>query len=293
MGNIAFALVNGLAMGMLLFIAASGLTLIFGVLGILNFAQGGFLALGAFALYTFTRGSAVSATEYVLWALVASVSLGIVGLILEVLIFRRLQRADSITALLATFAILLMIQGAIQQIWGVHSFSVQLPRSWRGMIDLGFARVPIYSVVLIVVGAVVAAALILILRRTSAGRVIRAVARDREMSAALGINSKVIYTITFVVGAALGGLGGAFLAPLVGLDSSLAGTLVVESFAVVIVGGLGSIGGALVAALFFGVLNNVVSMYDLTLAGFTLYIGMVLVLVIRPSGLARVKVGRY
>jgi branched-chain amino acid transport system permease protein len=291
--EVIVALVNGLATGMLLFMAAAGLTLIFGVLGILNFAQGGFLALGAFVLYSLTGGRVVTAPVYVAFTLVAFVALGLFGMVLEAVVFKRLRSADPITGLLASFALLLVIQGAIQQFWGVGSLNVQFPRAWRGAISLGPTKLPVYSLVIIIVGALMAVLLFWVFKRTKAGRLIRAVAHDQEMATALGINARVIYALTFAVGAGLGGLGGAFIAPMVGLDSTLAGTLVVESFAVVIVGGLGSMGGALVAALLFGLLNGFVSIFNLTLSGFTLYVGMVVILAIRPTGLGRLAIRRY
>lgn len=291
MSGFLLTVLNGISQGVLLFLVASGLSLIFGVMGVLNFAHGGFFALGAFLIYSLTAGAAVPAPQYLALVIVASLGVGLLGMIVEAIVFRRIYHLEPIDALLATYAVLLTIQGAITQVWGVNPLGQPMPRQFQSAMTVAGATLPIYDFVLLVIGAIVVVAVWWLLQRTSLGRSVRAIAADRTMSASLGIDTRRIFTLMFGLGAALAGLGGALIAPLVQIDTSLAATFVIQSFAVVIVGGLGNMYGALVAAILLGLLNSVLVGIDPSYSDFSLYLGMAVILLIRPQGLFGVAVG--
>lgn len=276
---------NGVSQGVLLFLVASGLSLIFGVMGLLNFAHGGFFALGAFVTYTLTAGVSLPAWQFLLVVLAGSAGIGILGITAEVFVFRRIYHLAPIDALLATYAVLLTIQGGITQVWGVSPLGVARSPEFRGAIQIAGTDVPAYDFALIGLGAVVVVALWWLLERSSFGRIVRATAADRMMSACLGVNVKAVFAVMFGLGSFLAALGGGLVSQLVQIDSSLAATFVIQSFAVVIVGGLGSITGALVAAVLLGLLDSLVVSIEPTYSGFSLYLGMTLILLARPSGL--------
>lgn len=278
-------LASGLAQGMILFLAASGLTLVFGVMGVLNFAHGGFFALGAFIVYSLTGGASIPAWQYLLFSVLGAGLVGVVGMAFEVVVFRRIYHLPHLDALLATYAVLLTLIGAITQVWGVAARGQPMPSEFRSALRLGDTVVPVYDIALLVIGGLVAVGLWFLLERTTFGRSVRAISADRPMSAALGIDIKVVFTVMLGLGLALAGLSGALVAPLVQLDVGLAAVFVIQSFAVVIVGGPGSIAGALVAALALGLLNSIMVSIDPALAGFSLYVGMAVVLLIRPQGI--------
>ena len=276
---------SGLAQGMVLFLAASGLTLVFGVMGVLNFAHGGFFALGAFIVYSLTAGESLPAWQYLLLSIAGAGIVGLIGMAFEVIVFRRIYHLPHLDALLATFAVLLVITGGITQIWGVSSYGQPMPAEFRSALRFGSTIVPIYDIALLVIGGLVAVGLWFLLERTGFGRSVRAISADRQMSASLGIDVNIVFTVMLGLGLALAGLGGALVAPLVQIDAGLAAVFVIQSFAVVIVGGLGSVAGALVAALALGLLNSFMVSIDPALAGFSLYIGMTAVLLVRPQGI--------
>jgi branched-chain amino acid transport system permease protein len=285
MSTIVLPAVNGVAFAMLLFIVSSGLTLIFGVMRVVNFAHGGFFALGAFLVFTITGGTGMPFWEFLLAAIGAALICAVLGMVAEVLVFRRIYDKSHSYQLLATYAILLILQGSLVLLWGNNPRSQPLPTDFEHAITIFGVQAASYNVLLIGIGIVVAVYLWFQLTRTTLGRKVRAVAADRTMSASLGINVGLIFTGMFGLGVFLAGIGGALAAPLFQLDSTLAGTLVLESFAVVLIGGVGSVAGALIAALVLGLLNSFLVVYDPRLAQFSLYMAMAAVLLVRPTGL--------
>jgi branched-chain amino acid transport system permease protein len=285
MSSIVLPIVNGVAFAMLMFIVASGLTLIFGVMRIVNFAHGGFFALGAFLTFTLAAGSRLPFAEFAIAAVGAAVICALLGMLAEVLVFRRIYHMAHAHALLATYAVLLILQGSLVLIWGNDPRSQPLPTDFMHAVQVFGVPAASYNVLLIGVGLAVGVYLWVQLTRTALGRMVRAVAADRTMSAALGINVGLVFTGMFGLGVFLAGLAGALSAPLFQLDASLASTLVLESFAVVRVGGLGSVTGALIAALVLGLLNSFLVAFDPVLADFSLYLVMAGVLLVRPTGL--------
>ena len=283
-------MINGVAFAMLMFIVASGLTLIFGVMRIVNFAHGGFFALGAFLAFTLAAGQRMPFVEFAVAAVGAAIICAVLGMVAEVVVFRRIYHMAHAQALLATYAVLLILQGSLTLFWGNNPRSQPLPTDFGHAVLIFGVQAASYNLLLIAIGVLVGAYLWLQLTRTSLGRMVRAVAADRTMSASLGINVGLVFTGMFGLGVFLAGLGGALASPLFQLDSSLAGTLVLESFAVVLIGGLGSVTGAFIAAMVLGLLNSFLVAYEPTLADFSLYMVMAGVLLVRPTGLLGARV---
>jgi branched-chain amino acid transport system permease protein len=283
--TIVLPTINGIAFAMLLFIVASGLTLIFGVMRVVNFAHGGFFALGAFLTYTIAQGKEFTFLHFFLLGVAAALACAALGMVAEVFVFRRIYHMAHSYQLLATYAILLILQGSLTVFWGNNPRSQPLPTDFNHAVVVLDVFVSKYNLLLIGIGVAVALYLWFQLSHTSLGRMVRAVATDRDMSACLGVNVGLVFTGMFGVGVFLAGLGGALAAPLFQLDATLASTLVLQSFAVVLVGGAGSVAGALIAALLLGLLNSFLVAFDPRLAEFSLYMAMAGVLLIRPTGI--------
>jgi branched-chain amino acid transport system permease protein len=271
--------------GILLFLVATGLTLIFGVLRLLNFAHGGLFMLGAYFGYTLAQGRSLTAPGFLAVVVLAALSTGAVGLLAERLVFRRLYGAPETQALLGTYALLLILEGAAQLTWGIDPVSEATPPSLAGAVTWGAVTIPQYALLLAAVAAVCLGMLEAILRGSRLGRYIRAVAEDATMASLLGIDGTRVAAATVALGAVLAGLGGALAAPTLSLLPDVAGSFIIQAFAVVIIGGLGSVYGALVASLLAGVANSLVVAYAPAFSGYTLYALMVLVLLLRPQGL--------
>ncbi len=278
-----FAL-NGLAQGMLLFLIAVGLTLIFGVLDVLNFAHGALYMLGAYLTFQVVDRWV---PNFWLAVLIAPLLVGVVGAAIEVLFLRRMYRRETVYQLLLTFAFILLLDDSVRIIWGSGPRTVPQPAPLNGPISIGSRFFPAYNLAVIVLGPLVGLAIWLLLARTHVGRTIRAAAQDREMAEALGLNVPRIYTLVFAGGAALAGLGGTLAAPLRTLSPAMGDSIIIESFIVAVVGGLGSFPGALVGALLlgqlgaWGVVNPVVARFQVAFP----FILMALVLLMRPRGL--------
>ena len=247
----AFLLVqvlNSVSLGMNLFIIAAGLTLIFGVLRVINFAHGAFYMIGAYVCY-----SALAATGS-FWAGVLGAALALAALawLVERFLLKHLYGREPLMQLLFTFALVLILGDAAKLVWGTDQYSVSYPAGLDGAADLGPAYFPQYLLFLCVLGPVVAALMWLTLAKTRWGRLVRAATEDREMLAALGVNVPLVYTSVFVAGSVLAGVGGALAAPRAALTPGMDATIIVECFIVVIIGGLGSLWGSFLGALILG-----------------------------------------
>ncbi|HEU5035582.1 MAG TPA: branched-chain amino acid ABC transporter permease [Nocardioides sp.] len=291
MSELISAIIAGIAQGMPLFIVASGLTLIFGVLRVLNFAHGAFFMLGAFLLATMLSGGADNLAVFLLAALAAAAVLAVVGVAADTAVFKRLYGQDHMITLLASYALLLGLEGLTTMLWGNKPRSQAPVDGLGGSLSVGRVEVASYDVFLLVVGLAIGAGLYLLLQRTRYGKVIRAVSTDELMARALGIRARRVQAGVFALGAALAGLSGALMAPLLSVDVGLAPTYAIQSFAIVIIGGLGSVGGALTAALILGIADSLMVSYVPDVAGFSLYIAVALILLLRPQGLAGRPVG--
>lgn len=276
---------NGLSLGLNLFIIAAGLTLILGVLRVLNFAHGAFFMVAGYATYSLV--SILGKTPGGFWFAVAGAAavLAAIAVVIERLMLRHLYGRDHLHQLLFTFALVLLFGDLVKITWGTEVLSVSYPPGFDGATNLGIALYPTYRLLMCVIGVATAVALWYAINRTRWGRVIRAATQDREMLSALGINVGRIYMIVFVIGSALAGFGGALAAPALSLTPGMDAEIVVECFIIVIIGGLGSLWGAFLGAIILGQLTAfgilLVPDFEIVL----IYLMMVAVLMIRPWGL--------
>jgi len=281
-----FMLINGLSQGMVLFIVASGLSLVFGVLRVINFAHGSLYMIGAFLAFSLsTLFSGGSLFSFLMLMVLIPPAVAILGLGLEIPFFRRIYGKEHLLQLLLTYAILLILDDACRLIWGGAIRNVARPELLAGSIDFFGHYLPTYNVFILVVGPLIAVGLWFLLHRTRAGNLIRAAVSYPEMVGALGINVARVMTGTFMLGCWLAGLGGVFMSALSNIDLSIGMEKIIECFAVVVIGGLGSIGGALLGSLIIGVGISFIQLPFSRLAIIFPYIVMALILIIRPWGL--------
>ena len=286
MSSIVAQLLNGLASASTLFLVAAGLSLIFGVTRIVNFAHGALAMLGIYAAYSFIGAFGITAWGFWAGVVAAALAVGVLGGLIEIALLRRVYRAPELFQLLATFALTLVIKDFTLWFWGAEDLLGPRAPGLRGSIDVFGSPFPVYDVVLIAIGPAVLAALWFLLRRTRWGRLVRAATQDREMVAALGVNQKWLFTGVFALGAALAGLSGALEIPREPAQLSLDLTAISDAFVVVVVGGVGSVPGAFLAALLIGEIKALcvgVGLSKLTLV--VEFVVMAVVLVLRPQGL--------
>ncbi|WP_353644788.1 branched-chain amino acid ABC transporter permease [Mesorhizobium sp. WSM2239] len=292
-------LLNGLQFGVMLFLMAAGLTLIFGVMGLINLAHGSFYMIGAFAC------AAVAAATGSFWVgLAASLAAAAAaGTIVEVAVIRRLYDRDHLDQVLATFALILIFSEATRWLFGSFPLYLDIPPVLAGAVELpGGARYQLYRLAIIGVGVLVAIGLYYLIARTRLGMRIRAGQSDREMIAALGVDIGTLYTMVFALGAALAGLAGALVGALQSVQVGMGEPVLILAFVVIVIGGIGSIKGALVGAVLVG-LTDTLGRFLLpklftvflgpadgattgaALASMLIYIVMALILAFRPKGL--------
>lgn len=275
----------GLANGMLLFLIAAGLSLIFGVSRIINFAHGTLFMLGAYVAVAVTGAVARSPWQFVLALIAAPVGLFVVGALFEVFCLRRIYRADHAFQLLLTFALVLVLGDLVKLVWGREDHSVQAPDVLTGSVSLAGVTFPRYRLFLILVGFATAVALWALLHRSRWGVFVRAATMDREMLNALGVNVKALYTTVFALGTALAGLAGALAAPVMAVGPGLHAQVIIDAFVVVVIGGMGSLWGALVGAILVGQANAFGLLAFPALAVVVTFAVMAVVLIARPWGL--------
>jgi branched-chain amino acid transport system permease protein len=296
MSSFIVQLLNGLASASTLFLVASGLSLIFGVTRIVNFAHGSLFMLGIYIAYTFIEKGIGGPLGF--WGGVAGAALvvAVIGALIEILLLRRIYQAPELFQLLATFGLTLVIKDAALWIWGAEDLLGPRAPGLRGSVSILGQPFPEYDLVLIAIGPLVLGALWLLLNRTRWGTLVRAATQDREMVGALGVNQKWLFTGVFALGALLAGLGGALQIPREPAQLFLDLQAVSDAFVVVVVGGLGSIGGAFLAAILIGVIKAMcIAIGQVEVAGVTIsfskltlvveFIVMAIVLVVRPWGL--------
>ncbi len=290
---------NGLQFGLLLFLLAAGLTLVFGIMDLVNLAHGSLYMIGAYFAATFAAWTG----SFVLGALLALVATLLVGMAVEVIVMRRLYGRDHLDHVLGTFGLILFFNEAVRLIWGAEGMSLPLP-SWlvlpvEVLPGISYSA---YKLSMIVVTLVVAAFLYVLVMRTRIGMLIRAGASNREMVGALGVNIKLLYTLVFGLGAALAGLAGLMQAPILTVQIGMGENILILAFVVTVIGGIGSVRGALVAALLVGFIDTLGRSYlpDLlravlsneaastaapALSSMLIYLLMAIVLVVKPEGL--------
>ena len=273
---------SGLIVGMLLFLVAAGLTLIFGVLRVVNFAHGTFYMLGGYVAYT-----ALEVTgSYALAVLAAAAAMALFGVLFERLLIARVYGSNVLMQLLICYAVVLIFDDAVKIVWGPDFHAMGMPPAFQvPPLFIAGGVVPPFYAVLIGIAAVIALALGLGLALTRLGKTVSAAAHNPAMVGVLGINTTLLFAVVFAVGGALAGLAGALAAPVRSLSPGMGFSILIESFIVTVIGGMGSIGGALVAALLIGLLRG---FGTIGFPGFTdglIYAVMILILVFRPQGL--------
>ena len=290
---------NGLQFGVMLFLMAAGLTLIFGVMGLINLAHGSLYMIGAFA-----AAAVAGATGSFLLALMAAMAAAaMAGVLIETAVIRRLYNTDHLDQVLATFALILIFSEGTRWLFGSFPLFLDIPDALSGPVTLpGGIQYPLYRLVLIGVGLVVALGLGLLINRTRIGIQIRAGENDREMIAALGVDISRLYTVVFALGAALAGLAGALVGAIQSVQVGMGEPVLILAFVVIVIGGIGSIKGALVGAVLVGLTDTLGGIFlpelfklftdastatatGSALASMAIYILMGAVLIWRPQGL--------
>ena len=282
-------LTDGLVYAAYLFIVAIGLTLIFGVMKILNVTHGSFYAFGAYGAATAVgiyANSDLPAALGFLFMIALAMAIGLVmGLILERGLLRLVYGRDEVVVVLVTYAVFLILEDVIVLIWGPGSYAAYQPMLAAGNTELADLVLSNYDLILVALAAALAGTTYWALKFTRYGRLLTTVIFDRETAAAFGINVTLVYTVTFLIGAMLGALGGAVMAPKISVTLGIGVEVIVLAFAVVAIGGMGSIEGALVGALVVGICRAAAVHLVPQLELFVIYGVMALVLVVRPYGL--------
>lgn len=282
---VARQLLAGVSNGMLLFLISAGLSLIFGVLRIINFAHGALFMVGAFIAVSITALAPGTTGSFVSALIGAGAGLAVLGVALETGLLRRIYRAPHEYQLLLTFALVFILGDATKLIWGREDHSVAVPTRLAGSSEALGLTFPTYRLFLIVAGAAVAVGLWIVLHRTRWGVFVRAATMDRDMLSALGVDTRLLFTTVFAAGAALAGLGGALAAPIVAVGPGLHVQVIIEAFVVVVIGGMGSVAGAFVASLLVGIVNAFGVLAFPGLAVVLTFAVMAIVLILRPWGL--------
>jgi branched-chain amino acid transport system permease protein len=290
---------NGAQLGMLLFLLAAGLTLVFGIMDLVNLAHGSLYMLGAYFAATF----AVLTGSFVLAVILAVAASLIAGMVLEVVAIRRLYERGHLDQVLGTFGLLLFFNELVRLVWGPAGMTLVLPHQMLAAVQImPGVYYPVYRLVIILVALAVAALLYFVVMRTRLGMLIRAGASNREMIGALGINIKLLYTLVFGLGAALAGFAGVMQAPILTVQIGMGENILILAFVVIIIGGIGSIRGAFVAAIVVGLIDtlgraflpdmlhhilstNAAATLGPALSSMSIYILMAAILVFRPEGL--------
>jgi branched-chain amino acid transport system permease protein len=290
---------NGVQLGMLLFLLAAGLTLVFGIMDLVNLAHGSLYMIGAYFAATFAAWTG----SFIAGAALALVATLVVGIVLEVIAIRRLYGRDHLDHVLGTFGLIMFFNELVRLIWGPAGLTLPLPAEMLTAVEvLPGVFYPLYRLVIIATTLAVAIALYLVVMRTRVGMLIRAGASNREMVGALGVNIQLLYTLVFGLGAALAGFAGLMQAPILTVQIGMGENILILALVVIIVGGIGSIRGALVAAVFVGLVDtlgraflpdllrlllseNAAATLGPALSSMMIYVLMAAVLVVRPEGL--------
>ncbi|MBT8437668.1 MAG: branched-chain amino acid ABC transporter permease [Gammaproteobacteria bacterium] len=291
-------LMNGLQLGLLLFLLASGLTLIFGIMDFINLSHGSFYMIGAYFC-----GTVVAKTgSFVTGIIVGLIGVFAVGALVEWLIARKLYRQDHLDHVLVTFGLILIFDTLVHLLWGASGMAIPLPDVLNGQLNFGGLVLPTYRLLIIVAGLLVAAILFILVTKTRLGMLVRAGASNRTMVEALGVNIDRLFLVVFALGAAMAGLAGMLIAPITEASIGMGNDIIIVAFVVVIVGGIGSVKGAFYAALIIGLIDTLSRSYldrllTLTmpdnyaetaapaLSAMLIYILMAAVLAFRPQGL--------
>jgi branched-chain amino acid transport system permease protein len=289
---------NGLQFGLMLFLLAAGLTLVFGIMDCINLAHGSLYMVGAY----FVAAAAQAADSFWIGLAVGVAGAALLGLLLELSLFRRLYRRDHLSQVLATFALILIANETVRMIWGAQPVMLNAPEALAGPLEIAGFSYPAFRLVIIAFGLAVAGLLYLLVARSRVGMWVRAGAANREMTEALGIDVQRLFTAVFVFGAALCALAGGLLGPLLAVQVGMGESVLILAFVVIIIGGIGSVRGALVGSLIVGTADTLgrallptllratlpadtASTLGPALASILIYLLMAAILFFRPQGL--------
>ena len=300
---IMIQVLNGLQLGVLLFLLAAGLTLVFGIMDFINLAHGAFYMLGAFICATL----ALWLDSFLLAVLLAVPITFVIGVVVELGIARQLYQADHLEQILATFGLILIADTLVQMIWGPEGLTFALPEILNGQVRLFYdVEFPVYRILIISVGLLVALALYLVVSHTRIGMLIRAGAYNRRMVQALGVDIRMLFTLVFAAGAAMAGLAGLMIAPITEASIGMGNEILIVAFVVIVIGGIGSVQGAFFGAMLVGLIDTLGRSFldDFlrlflshqaaetsapAISAMLIYILMAVILTLRPQGLFGVR----
>lgn len=290
---------NGLQFGLMLFLLAAGLTLVFGIMDMINLAHGSLYMIGAYLAATVAAASG----SFIVAIVAAIAGTAVLGIALEVTLLRRLYERDHLHQVLATFGLLLMANEAVRMIWGPEAIALNMPEALSGPVTLGGDLVyPAYRLMIIAVGVAVALLLYVLVAHTRLGMLVRAGASNREMARTMGVRVSLVFTAVFGIGAALCALAGSLLGPLLAVQVGMGESILILAFVVIVIGGIGSVRGAFVGALLVGMVDTIGRTFlplwlravlppqiagnlGPALASISIYVLMAAVLFWRPQGL--------
>ncbi len=273
---------TALIIGALLFLVATGLTLIFGVLGVVNFAHGSLYMLGAYLAL-----SAYALTgSFLVAVLAAGAGVALFAVFFERLLMRRVYDADVLMQLLVCYALILIMDDVVKLVWGADFRSMGMPAVFQlPPLIIAGGVIPVYYLALIAIASLIAIVLWLVLAKTKIGKIVRASSQNKTMTSALGINTDLVYAGVFACGGLLAGLAGALAAPVRSTSAGMGFSILIESFIVTVIGGMGSVSGALVGALLIGVVRSYGAIgFPIFVEGL-MFVAMALILILKPSGL--------
>ena len=276
---------GGLTTAMFLFLIASGLSLVFGVMRVLNFAHGSFYMLGAYLAWQAVQWLSPLVESFWLAALFAALAVAVLGGLVERLLLRHMYGKEELYQLLLTYALVLILGDAAKAIWGTQQLSVSRPPILDGAIEMFGSVLPVYNLFIMLAGVAIALGGWLILARSSAGRMVRAAALDREMLGALGANVGALYTGMFMASSFLAGLSGALVTPIQSIVPGMDVEVIVEAFIVVVIGGLGSFWGTFWGSLIYGQVLSFGILIMPSFSLFSVFALMAVILIVRPWGL--------
>ncbi|EJL82584.1 branched-chain amino acid ABC-type transport system, permease component [Polaromonas sp. CF318] len=278
MGQLMLGLVNGAFYAML----SLGLAVIFGLLGIVNFAHGALYMLGAFAAWIMLDQFGMN---YWFALVLAPLTVGILGVVIERLFLKHLYKLDPLYGLLLTFGLALVLEGVFREIYGVSGQNYNVPDLLAGAMDLGFMRLPIYRAWVVVVSLVVCVGTWFLIERTRLGAYLRAGTENAPLVQAFGVNVPMMVMLTYGAGAGLAALAGVLAAPIIQVNPLMGSNLIIVVFAVVVIGGMGSILGSVITGLGLGIVEGLTRVFYPEASNIVVFVIMVIVLMVRPAGL--------
>ena len=276
---------NGISLGMIYVLMAIGLTVVFGMLNIINFAHGAVYAIGAYLAFQFSIMLGQWTGNFWVAIFLSPVVAGLLGALIEVSLLRRMQAEEHVYQILLTFGVSLILQELIIMIWGPVGKSIPMPKELAGVVDFGVFSFPDYRIFLIVFIAAICLVCWLLIEKTSYGSIIRAGTENRNMVNCLGIDIYKVFTVVFALGVGLAALAGALTLPMRGAQPVMGDTILTLCFVVVVIGGMGSFTGAILGGLIVGVVESMMALIWPPGAMLSIFAAMALVILIRPRGL--------